>query len=70
MEGTWTTADLATLDAAIASGVVKVRFQDREVEYQTMKDLLLARTEVANFLSQNGGTPQKRMVRMYTTNGY
>ena len=66
----WTSADLATLDAAIASGVLKVKYSDRELEYQSMANLLVARTEIVNFLSQTSGPPQVRMVQIYTKNGW
>ena len=39
----WTSADLIKIETAIASGTLRVRFADREVQYQTMSDLLKAR---------------------------
>lgn len=66
----WTSTDLATLDAAIASGVKRVRFQDREQEYQDVKSMILARTELVNYLAQQSGPPQVRIVRIYTRSGW
>lgn len=66
----WTSQDLATLDAAIGSGVKRVHFQDRDIEYQSTKDMLIARTEIVNSLVQNGGTPQIRTVQIWTKNGW
>lgn len=67
----WTSADLATLDQAIASGVSEVHYADRTVRYQKTEDLLTARTEIVNYLAKTGGTaPQTRMVKVYTKTGY
>ena len=51
----FTSADLSTLDSAIASGVLKVRFGDgREVTYASTQALLQARAVVK--AEVNGGT--------------
>ena len=53
-------ADLATLDSAIASGVVQVRFADgRQVNYGTVDALLRARAFVASQVAAPaaGGDP-------------
>lgn len=47
----WTQADLAALEAAIATGAKRVRFQTHEVEYQSLKDLLTARDIIRDELS-------------------
>ena len=39
----WTPEDLAALDAAIATGAQRVRYQTHEVEYRSMADMLRAR---------------------------
>lgn len=39
----WTQTDLDTINAAIATGAKRVRFQTHEVEYQSLKDMLTAR---------------------------
>lgn len=66
----WTTQDLATIDAAIASGVRRIKFSDREMEYPSIDELKNARTEIVNFLAQSTGTPQRRMVMIYTKSGF
>ena len=33
--------DLDAIDAAIASGALRVKYKDREVQYQSLADLLL-----------------------------
>lgn len=47
----WTQTDLDKLDRAIAKGQLKVRFADRQVEYQTTDDLLKARAAISAELS-------------------
>ena len=43
----WTLADLKNLDAAIATGAMKVRFADnREVTYRSISDMWSIRREV------------------------
>ncbi len=40
MTTSWTEADVASLEAAIKGGTLRVRFGDREVQYQSMADML------------------------------
>lgn len=48
----WTSADLASLDAAIATGAMKVRFADgREVTYRSLSDMRSIRREIVSALS-------------------
>lgn len=61
----FTQTELDTLDIAIASGTLRVKFQDREVEYRSMKDLLAARTLILAGL--NG--PTTRQIRLETNSG-
>lgn len=35
----YTAAQLATLQAALASGTLRVQFEDRRIEYRSMKEL-------------------------------
>lgn len=54
----WTADDLAALDAAIATGAQKVRYQTHEVEYRSMADMLRARDLIKGEMagaSTNGG---------------
>lgn len=47
--GAWTEADLATLSAAIAQGVKRVRYSgppEREVEYQSLTEMRKLRAEM------------------------
>jgi hypothetical protein len=56
-----TSADLTAIETAIASGVLRVRFSDgREVQYQSLDDLLKAREFIKNDLTQAGGAVPTR----------
>lgn len=46
----WTAADLAAIEAAIATGAKRVRYQTHEVEYHSMKELLSARDVIRDAL--------------------
>jgi len=50
MQTSWTQADLAAIEAAIATGARRVRFQTHEVEYQSMADLFKARDAIRDAL--------------------
>ncbi|WP_375455725.1 phage head-tail joining protein [uncultured Methylobacterium sp.] len=56
---TWTSADLASLDKAIATGATKVRFADnREVTYRSLADMRSIRKEIVEALT--GSVPIAR----------
>ena len=40
---TWTIEDLTKIESAIAEGVRIVEYQDRKVEYRSLKDMLATR---------------------------
>lgn len=48
---TFTQANLAAIEEAIAGGYLEVRYDDKVVKYQTMGDLMRARNLIANSLS-------------------
>lgn len=66
----WTSTDLSTIDAAIASGAKMVRFQDRTIEYQSIADLMKARTEINNYLMSQSSPPPTRQIRVFTDKGW
>lgn len=39
----WTDADLAEIEKAIKSGAKRVKYQDKEIEYQSLAEMLQAR---------------------------
>jgi len=67
----FTTSDLTIIDEAIASGALEVRFQDRMVRYNSIKDMLIARTLIESQLNPPGTFPvQRRQIRMITSSGW
>ena len=57
----FTQSDLQELDKAIASGVKKVKYSDREVEYRDTAQMLQARSVILQELNRGvirGGTPE------------
>jgi hypothetical protein len=40
MTTSWTESDITALEAAIKRGVLRVRFSDREVQYQSITEML------------------------------
>ena len=49
---TFTQAHLAAIEQAIAGGYRKVRYDDKEVEYQSLADMLKARALIAAQVNQ------------------
>ena len=65
----FTQSDLDALDAARKQGARRVRFQDREFEFDSVDDYLKLRNLILNDIAQQSGPQQVRQVRIYTTNG-
>jgi hypothetical protein len=63
-------SDLDALDAARKQGARRVRFQDREFEFDSVDDYLKLRNLILNDIAQQSGPQQVRQVRIYTTNGW
>lgn len=59
----FTANDLAAIEAAIASGELKVAFKDREVVYRSMNDLIKARDLIMGTLA----VPKKTRRQSYIT---
>lgn len=58
----WTDSDLTVIEAAIASGELRVKYQDKEVEYRSLEELLKARDLIREAL----GTVDRGSVRTYS----
>jgi len=65
---TFTQAHLTAIEEAIAGGYLKVRYDDKEVTYQSMGDLLKARALIASQL--NTGASPMRKVYITTARDY
>ena len=48
---TFTQANLAAIEEAIAGGYLEIRYDDKVVKYQSMSDLMRARNLIANSLA-------------------
>ena len=67
----YTATDLSTIQEAIATGTRRVRFTDgREVEYNSVKDLLIAKADIATDLAGNSPSPIVRRIKIYTTKDF
>lgn len=53
-------ADLDAINAAIGSGALKVKYQDREVTYQDMAGLIRARNLILNDVEPERRTSSQR----------
>ena len=65
---TFTQADLAAIEEAIAGGYLEVRYDDKVVRYQSMGDLLKARALIASKV--NADTSPMRKVYVSTARDY
>jgi hypothetical protein len=54
---TWTSENLAALETAIASGTRHVQYGDKSVTYQTIEQMMTARSAIMAALGE--GTPKK-----------
>ena len=64
----FTQTDLDALDAARKQGAKRIRFQDRDFEFDTVDDYIKLRNLILNEIAQ--GTPRVRQVRIYTNSGW
>jgi|HubBroStandDraft_6_1064221.scaffolds.fasta_scaffold265804_2 hypothetical protein len=62
----WTWSDLATIDAAIATGAAEVRFQDRTIRYKSADDLLKLRSIIWLYLHPGS----VRQLLVFTRKGF
>ncbi len=56
MATSWTQADVAALEAAIKGGTLRVRFGDREVQYQSITEMLKLRQEMIDAVAASAGS--------------
>jgi len=50
MSITWTLEDLKNLEEAIAKGILKVKYRDREITYRSLKEMFQIREEMKKCL--------------------
>lgn len=52
----WTTKDLEALEAAIAKGVQRVKYTDKEIEYRSLDDMFKLRDRIKKELGLKSNT--------------
>lgn len=62
---TYTTAQRDALKQAIASGVLRLSYEGKTVEYRSMGELKAALAEVEQGLARDNGQPQTRQIKIY-----
>ena len=66
----FTQSDLDALDAARKQGAKRIRFQDRDLEFDSVDDYIKLRNLILNDIAQQNGPQQTRQVRIYTNSGW
>ncbi len=66
----YTEQQLQALRDALASGVRKVRFADREMEFRDVAELKQAIATAEAELARSAGTPVARQIRVSTGKGF
>jgi hypothetical protein len=67
----YTESQLEALEAALASGTLRVSFEGRSVEYRSVDEIKKAIAEVkAGLAVANPATPRTRMIRVFTEKGF
>lgn len=56
----YTSEQLSTLESAIAQGVTKVKYADKEVEYRSLDDMIRLRNLMRQELGMSGGIASRR----------
>jgi hypothetical protein len=66
----YTEQQLQALRDALANGVRRVRFGDREIEYRTVDELKQAIAVAEADVAKNSGVPVTRQIRVSTEKGF
>ena len=66
----YTQQQLQALRDALANGVRRVRFSDREIEYRTVDELKAAIAVAEAEIAKSNGRPMTRQIRMSTQKGF
>ena len=66
----FTQTDLDALDTARKQGAKRIRFQDRDFEFDSVDDYIKLRNLILNDIAQQNGPQQIRQVRIYTNSGW
>ncbi len=66
----YTDQQLQALRDALANGVRRVKFGDREIEYRTIDELKQAIATAEADVAKDSGTPMIRQIRVSTEKGF
>ena len=66
----FTQTDLDALDAARKQVAKRIRFQDRDFEFDSVDDYIKLRNLILNDIAQQTGPQQIRQVQIYTRSGW
>jgi hypothetical protein len=66
----YTEQQLQALRDALANGVRRVRFENREIEYRTVEELKAAIAAAEAELAKASGKPTIRQIRVSTEKGF
>jgi hypothetical protein len=66
----YTEQQIQALRDALANGVRRVRFGDREIEYRTIDELKAAILAAETELAKDSGKPIVRQIRVSTNKGF
>ncbi|MCZ2147975.1 MAG: hypothetical protein LC126_09365 [Bryobacterales bacterium] len=66
----YTDQQLQALRDALANGVRRVKFGDREIEYRTIDELKQAIAAAEADVARNSGVPITRQIRISTEKGF
>jgi hypothetical protein len=67
----YTQTQLIALEAALASGTLRVTFEGRSIEYRSVDELKKAIAEVkAGLAAADPTRPRTRVIRTYTSKGF
>ncbi len=61
----YTIAQRDALKQAIASGVLRLTYDGKMIEYRSMNDLKAALNDVEAALARDSGSPQNRQIKIY-----
>ena len=65
----YTTEQITAMKNALASGVLRVRFADREMEYRSFKEMQAIIDAAETELAGQSGAPVNRQIHIATSKG-
>ena len=65
----YTAEQVAAMKSALASGVLRVRFADREMEYRSFREMQAIIDTAEAELASDSGSPVNRQIQVATSKG-